>query len=275
MPALTRWSDRLKIGAALLLTVGAIIAPWAALNQQQYGLFGVAIGRGFGLFIRVFEIDRLDPPPDTSYPEVRDVLARGRVTGYSPATYVRDELGGRRTYSQPQKDALMYAAAMEAVRAQPLRFAISSLRQWHTQAGTSMRDEQICASPQGPYLCSPRTRGYAREPFLNRPRYDREPVRPWVIAYFRHARIPITLVFALALFGMVAHLAGGARVGPGLLMALVIAYLTFLPAFAQSPQDRYRLPIDGLLFTFAAAGVAAVWSRSFRRDEPDRRDPAS
>jgi hypothetical protein len=265
MWTLRNWPARLKVAMALILTVGVFIVPWAALNQRQFGFFGVALGRGFGLFIRVFEIDRLDPPPDTAYPEVRDVLMRGRAAHESPATFVRDELGDRRTYSAPQKDALMYAAAMEAVRARPLTFAIRSLTQWHTQAGTAMRDEQICSAAQGPYLCSPRTRGYAREPFLNRPRYDREPVRPWVVAYFRHARIPIELVFALALFGILTHAAGRTRVVQGMFLALVIAYMTFLPAFAQSPQDRYRLPIDGLLFTFAAAGVAAAWSRSLRR----------
>ena len=122
-----------------------------------------------------------------------------------------------------------------------------------------MEDEAICNSAQGPYLCSKRTQGYAREPFLNRPRYEHEPVRPWVVAYMRHFQIPMGIVAALALYGLIAYLAERRPDWvKGLFLASVIAYFTFLPAFAQSPQDRYRLPIDGLLFMFAVFGLTRL-----------------
>ena len=49
---------------------------------------------------------------------------------------------------------------------------------------------------------------YARGPFLNRPRSADEPVRPLVVAYIRHAKIPMAVVVALALFGLIAYVAG-------------------------------------------------------------------
>jgi len=229
--------------------------PWAALNQRQFGFFGIALGRGFGLFIRVFDMEGFAPHEQTAYPQVRDVLERGAAMP-SPATYVRDELGDRRTYSMPQKDELMYRYAMEAIKRQPVRFAFSSLREWAFQLSGPIGDEAICSGPQGRYLCSRRTVGYAREPFPNQPRHPHEPVRPVVVKYFEHVRIPITLVTALALFGVMAY-AADRRPGrmTGVLLALVIGYLTFVPSFAQAPQDRYRLPVDGLLFMFAVYGA--------------------
>jgi hypothetical protein len=166
-----------------------------------------------------------------------------------------------------QRDEIMAAAAAEAALREPGRFAVNSLRQWRRQLSGPLGDEAICASAEvGAYLCSKRTVGYAREPFLNRPRHAGQPVREWVVSYFRHARIPITLISAIAAFGVLAAVAqrGGAA-SHGVLLALTIAYFTFLPAFAQSPQDRYRLPIDALLFMFAAFGAIRLIGE-IRRD---------
>ena len=203
-------------------------------------------------------MDREPPPDDTAYPEVREVLIRGLHTP-SPATYVRDALGDGRKYSVPQKEELMYRFAMESIATHRVRFAVNTLKEWYRLIGHSLGDEQICSSPQGAYICTPRTQWYAREPFLNRPRHDDEPVRPWVVGYFRHFRIPIGVAFALAAFGLVAFLA---EKPPGLIqgvfLAGVIAYFTFLPSVGQAAQDRYRLPIDGLLFLFAAYGATRL-----------------
>jgi hypothetical protein len=252
---LPAWKDRIKVAIAVAATFAAIMLPWAAVNQQQYGFFGIAIGRGFGLFIRVFDMERFEPHEQTAYPDVRDALILGQGAE-SPATFVRDEVGGRRKFSAIQKDAIMYGFASEAIRRQPVRFVIGTFRQWLIQLG-SFDDEAICSGPLGSYVCSRRTVGYAREPFLNRPRSDQW-LRPWVVAYFRRCRVPIRLITSLAMLGVVAYATWPQHRIRGTLLALVTAYLTFLPAFAQAPQDRYRLPVDALLFMFAAVGVAAL-----------------
>lgn len=199
------WRRRAALAAAMLATVLAVMLPWAAINQRQFGFFGVALGRGFGLFIRVFDVDRFEPPPQTDFPVVRQSLDLGIATP-SPATFVRDDLK-RRGYSTAQADRLMLGFARETVARQRWTFAANTLKQWAFQLGGVPNDEAICASPQGHYVCSTRTVGYAREPFLNRPRYEDEPVRPWVVAYFRHGQIPMGIVVALALFGLVTYFA--------------------------------------------------------------------
>jgi hypothetical protein len=264
MFAATGWRQRAKVAAVIVGLYAIFLLPWASLNQREFGFFGVALGRGLGLFVRTFEIEHFDPPADTRYPEVREILAYGRATQYSPATYVRDELR-RRHHSAAQSDELMYRSAVEAASRRPIDFALGSLRQWWRQLGGPLGDEAVCAAPDGPYLCSARTVGYAREPFLNRPRSAHQPVRPWVVAYFRHVRIPMHVVSALAALGSVACLdLASDAVLQGLLLVLTIAYFTFLPAVAQSPQDRYRLPADALLFILAAFGVATLTRRLFR-----------
>jgi hypothetical protein len=261
------WKQRLKVTTAIVAIYAAFLLPWASLNQREFGFFGVAIGRGLGLFVRTFEIERFDPPADTRYPEIQQILTHGRATQYSPATYVRDELH-RRRYSAAQADDLMYRSSIEAVSRHPFKFAIGSIRQWWRQLGGPLGDDRICASAEGAYVCSPRTVGYAREPFLNRPRRADEPVRPWVVAYFRHFRIPMHVVSALAALGAVACLAGAAsRTMPAVLLVLTAAYFTLLPAAAQSPQDRYRLPVDAVLFILAAFGLTTLVSRLFVRRE--------
>ena len=73
------------------------------------------------------------------------------------------------------------------------------------------------------------------------------------------------VVSGLAALGAVACLGlAGDAVLPALLLVLTAAYFTFLPAFAQSPQDRYRLPADALLFILAAFGVTILSRRLFR-----------
>lgn len=249
----------LKYAAVIVGIYIAALMPWAALNQRTFGFYGVAIGQGLGLFIRVFEIEGFEQPPDTQYPEVKEVLDLGRATAqYSPATFVRDELK-RRRHSTAQTDRLMNGASMEAIAASPVRFALGTLRQWWRLLGGPLGDEQICPSAQfGPYVCSARTVGYAREPFLNQPRSTHEPVRSLVVGYFRHFALPMHVVSALAAFGAVAVLAAAEINITGVLIAVTAAYFTFLPAAAQSPQDRYRLPVDGLLFMLAVYGASQL-----------------
>jgi hypothetical protein len=162
----------------------------------------------------------------------------------------------------------MYRSSVEAVSRHPFKFGLGSVRQWWRQLGGPLGVDRICASAEGAYVCSPRTIGYAREPFLNRPRSADEPVRPWVVAYFRHFRIPMHIVSALAALGAVACLAAAADTTmPALLLVLTAVYFTFLPAVAQSPQDRYRLPVDAVLFILAAFGLRTLVSRLFVRRE--------
>lgn len=148
----------------------------------------------------------------------------------------------------------MNSASMEAIAQHPVGFSAGTFRQWWRLLGGPLGDEQICTAPDvGAYVCSTRTVGYAREPFLNRPRSAHEPVRRWVVRYFKHFALPMHVVSALAVLGAVAAVAEFNVTG--IVMAVTAASYTLLPAAAQSPQDRYRLPVDGLLLMLAVFGA--------------------
>ena len=130
--------------------------PWAALNQREFGFFGVALGRGLGLFIRTFEIDRLEPPPTRSTRRCSRCSATRGATQFSPATYVRDELRAAALLGG-EADELMYRASrsrpIEA--ATPVRFAGNPSGSGGACSAVHSADEHICASPEGPYVCTP------------------------------------------------------------------------------------------------------------------------
>jgi hypothetical protein len=260
------WRARATMAMAIAAVYLAVVLPWAQYNNTQFKFFGIAIGKGLGLFIRTFEIERFDLPEHTRYPEIRQALAYARQTQFSPATFVRDELR-RLHYSAVQADDRMYRASLEAVRQRPFVFAVRSVSQWWKQLSGPLGDEAICNGPEGSYVCSRRTVGYAREPFLNRPRRADEPVRPWVVAYFRHFQLPMTLISAFAVFGAISYAASRTRTTSGLLIAFTAAYFTLLPAVAQSPQDRYRLPVDGLLILLGCYGAATLLRQLLGRGE--------
>jgi len=241
--------------AMLAIYVGALL-PWMAINQRTYGFFGVAMGQGLGLFIRTSQIERYEPDMYRGYPEIQELLTFARTT-QSATGHVVDGLR-RKGYSSAQVDRLLYQASLSAIAQRPAEFAVHTARQWWRQLG-SLDDEDICTGAQGPYICSDRTIGYAREPFLNRPRTSDEPVRKLVVGYFRNLRIPMHVVTVLAMFGAFACF----TVGPPLLLARLflistVVYFTLLPAATQSLQDRFRLPVDALLFCLAAFGVTAL-----------------
>lgn len=257
------WRKRLLLAGAMAVTYVLALQPWMMVNQRMYGFHGVALGQGLGLFIRTSQIERYEPQMYGGYPEIQELLTFARTT-QSATGHVVDGLR-RRGYSSAMIDDLLYRASVSAIAQRPFEFAAHSVRQWWRLLG-SLDDEDICPSAEGPYICSDRTIGYVREPFLNRPREGDRPIRSVVVWYFQNLRIPMHVVTTLAAFGVIAGLMTPSRV---LLLRLFLAgtivYFTLLPAITQSLQDRFRLPVDGLLFAFAAFGVAAFVRTLLRR----------
>lgn len=262
------WRRRVAYAGMMAVIYVAALQPWMAINQRMYGFHGVALGQGLGLFIRTSQIERYGPSMYHEYPDVEELMIFAQTT-QSATGHVVDGLR-RRGYSSATTDALLYRAAMSAIAQRPVEFAWNSLGQWWHQLG-SLDDEDICTGAEGPYICSNRTIGYAREPFLNRPlTAESQPARPLVVWYFRHLRIPMHGVTVLAAFGAIA----GLSALPGVMLlriffVMTAVYFTLLPAITQSLQDRFRLPVDGLLFTLAAFGLTALVQIVLRRKSVD------
>ena len=227
------------------------------VNQREYGFFGVALGRGMGLYGRVFDIDRLEPPDPSAQPELRGLWAFARAEQWSP-NRVRDELNFVRRYSGARADDAMYRFALEAVRLHPWRFVTGTVRQWAQQLAEPLSGLRSCPAGTGRYLCSGRSAGDSLPLFAAEPA-TRSWLRPAVVRYIEEWQVPMAPVVALGVLGL---LAVSLFQPEALILAITIAYITLVPALTQVPQDRFRLPADPLIFAFACAGLAALAARA-------------
>jgi hypothetical protein len=235
-----------------------LVLPWMFVNSREFGFFGVSIGRGMGLFTRAFEIDRLPLPLETDYPQVKEVAETGAALHWS-ANRIRDELNYGRGKSYFTADEELYGFTLEAVKAHAASFAANSIWRWMIQVSGVFGGARTCLSPAyGPYLCSGRMVGLSRPPFPNAPTAERRALREWLVRYVKKDYVRMPIVFAFAVLGAIAYFGDPRRNSVGLLLALAIGYTTLVPAMLEWPQDRYRLPVDALLFMFAAWGIAAM-----------------
>lgn len=248
---------RVTAAAALLVCYAVPLGWWMSVNQREYGFFGVALGRGMGLYGRVFDLDRLEPPDPSAQPELRALWAYARGQQWSP-NQVRDELNYVRRYSGATADDAMYRFAIETVRQHPWSFAAGTVRQWVQQVAEPLSGIHSCPSGAGRYLCSRRSDGDALPLFPGVPEAPSR-LRPLVVGYVEEWQVPMAPVLALGAIGL---LAVEVFEPAALVLAVTIAYLTLVPALTQVPQDRFRLPVDALLFAFAFAGIGAVAARA-------------
>lgn len=268
---------RMVAVAALLVCYAAPVVWWMGVNQREYGFFGIALGRGMGLYTRVFDIDRLEPPAASSEPEVRELFGFARLEGWSP-NRVRDELNYVRRFTAASADEAMYRFSMETLRAHLPSFAAGTVRQWLLQLAEPNSGVRSCPSGFGRYLCSGRTDEESLRPFPNEPTAP-SLLRAATVRYVEDWQVPMKPVIALAFIGVVA-VGFAAPWAASLLLAGTVAYLTLVPAITLAPQDRFRLPVDPLIFAFAFAGLAALTARTtamadrVRGDAP-RTDQAS
>lgn len=250
---------RAALAAVVVASYAALVVPLMALNQRQYGFFGVSLGQGLGLYTRVFHMDELAPSPHTRYPALREVWRFAREEAWSP-NRVHDELNYARDYTAATADAAMYAFARETVLAQPVRFGLTTAWRWVVQAASPISSVRTCTSAGGRYLCSGRMEGESLPPFPNLPARPSR-MREAVVAYARAGALDMRVVVLLAAVGVAALLTSPERTLVGALLAATIVYVVLVPAASQLPQDRYRLPVDALFFMFAARGAVALAGR--------------
>ncbi|MFN7978474.1 MAG: PA14 domain-containing protein [Vicinamibacterales bacterium] len=267
---------RMMAVAALVACYAAPVVWWMGVNQREYGFFGIALGRGMGLYTRVFDIDRLEPPPTSSEPELRELFGFARLEAWSP-NRVRDELNYVRRFTAASADDAMFRFSMETLRAHLPSFAIGTVRQWLQQLAEPYSGVRSCPSGFGRYLCSGRTDEESLRPFPNEPTAP-SLLRAITVRYVEDWQPPMKPVVMLAFVGVVA-VGLAAPWGASLLLAGTVAYLTLVPAITLAPQDRFRLPVDPLIFAFAFAGLAALtaWTSGLadrvRGDAPNPQTP--
>lgn len=256
LPHGVRRTQRLT-ALALVIGYALPLLAWMSVNQREYGFFGISLGRGMGLYTRVFEIDGLQPP-STADPEIRALWRTARGLRWSP-NRVRDELDYNLGYSTATADAALSRFSIQTIAAHPLAFAAGSLRQWARQIAAPDTGIRVCTTGGVKVLCSGRNDA-ALPPFPGLAGDHGRAIgalRRVVTSYVAEWAMPMIAVAGCALLGVAALLAE-AWTAPAVLITLTVVYFTAVPALSQAAQDRFRLPIDALLFMLAVHGVRAV-----------------
>ncbi|MGB2714784.1 MAG: glycosyltransferase family 39 protein [Vicinamibacterales bacterium] len=247
----------LTVGIAYTVT----IAPWMFVNSRSYEFWGVGLGRGLGLFMRVFDVDKQPAMTGTAYPLVEQAIA---ATNHGNAYAVRNQLNFRLGLSASETDDQMLGYALATVRARPVSFIRNSATNWMTQLLIVQEDIEVCRAREGPYLCNSRSTDMSTAMFPNVPPAGNRQLKRRVTAWFTGGYVRMWVVVPLAFVGMGYDALRRASASDprakraGILLMAAIVYFSGVPALINWPEERFRLPIDALLFMFACVGGQGV-----------------
>jgi 4-amino-4-deoxy-L-arabinose transferase-like glycosyltransferase len=270
------WSEtreRRRAVAAVALTAAVYVlclVPWMYINARTYGFVGISRGQGLGLFLRAFDVERLEPPHQTAFPDVEAAMRKVAPAAPYVLYPVIHELSGRH-HSAVQIDRAMEGFALEAIRSHPIIYVTGIAADWVELFVTPHRSLDICQDPAGPVMCSRRGLGAAFTAFPNMPVPGFTSLKHAVAAYMDAAYRTVPIAAPLALIGAVRALRRGGAAWARhlrLLLLLSILYVTLVAVSFNGPEDRYRLPIDAFILMFAVHAVAGGTPTQATRQGP-------
>ncbi len=259
-------------GSALALVLFlAAIFPWLKVNHDYYGFWGISRDIGINLFHRVVDVDYSPLPKPSNDPFVRQQVIKARAKTSTTYFHVYHALGISmvRNHVPPKElnkglDDRMKAFAIETLLASPGRFIPNTFRNFGSLFVKSRRSVHFCEEGLGkPYLCAPQ-KGLVARLVPQEPAPPSERARAlthWYMASFLFPEAIVTVFFVL---GVALSLRRGATVERVFLL-FVVLYFTGLAALLNRPEDRFRLPVDGLIFGFGAVGVLSLVDLARRR----------
>ena len=237
-----------------------LVFPWMQVNHRVYGFWGLSKGVGANLFLRAIDIDHLIPPEKTDYPEVRKDYLRHDPRGHMYLKVFLELKKGPPRRSSPAADDQMFGFDEETVLAHPVAYVLGTFRQFYKTLAEPRESIHVCPSASGPFLGSgksdPRT-----TPAFPSPQPDgHRAVRRAIGWYFRHVHVPMKPVLVFCLAGIVGCFAKrDRRFFPGVAVVVAILYFVGVTSLLNYHEDRFRLPVDGLIMAFAMGGVHGLW----------------
>jgi 4-amino-4-deoxy-L-arabinose transferase-like glycosyltransferase len=256
------------LGAVYLLT----LLPWMYVNSQSYGFWGVSLGQGLGLFMRVFDVDKQAPIYGTAYPAVERAIV---ATNHGNAYAVRNELNFRLGFSASGSDSQMFGYALANVRARPMSYLWHSARNWTDQLLIEQEDVEVCRSRAGPYLCNSRSTDMSTAMFPNVPPPGNRRLKQRLATWFTACYVRMWIAVPLAFVGMILYLlrpAANSKI-PGMVLIAAVFYFSGVPALINWPEERFRLPIDPVIFIFACAALGSFIAATRSTQQQPERSP--
>lgn len=235
--------EKARLGLLCAAGAGLLLLPWAARNYSRLGFFGLELNQGVNTLWSTIDMVRPSTPEqaaaDPLQARVRDIVANS--AGPLPAeTEIRARLG----LSLPETSAAMSRLGVETVLNNPGGFLLRFLR----------NAANIATSPSAVLELAGRLSGGGAESLPGLAEAAKE--RHWfALALNLGTRAALAVIFFI--LAPLGALLLWRRAGDGgrlelLMLVSVIGYTITLTAMVAG-YDRYRLPLDPLLFGFAAA----------------------
>lgn len=253
-----------KSAAVSCSVFAAVLLPWMFTNKVYYKFFGVSQDLGLNLFHRVIDVERITPKEDTEYPRVKRVW--DAVKDKHRITYFHVYHGLLRERMRRVKaDRIMVSFSMETL----MQNSGQHLPSYFKNVGITFynfffrvrKSVQFCGDAGGPYLCTKNTLGQREKAFANNAAGISTTERAAVQRYFKIAELPMAFISLLAWGGFFVALAKWRSMpATAFMMLLTASYFGLLTAVFNIPEDRFRLPVDPILFCFAGFFVAWVWA---------------
>ncbi len=239
----TAVKEKARIALLSALGVAVLLIPWAVRNQREAGFFGLELNQGVNTLWSTRDLVIPSTPEeyraDPRLSQVRDIVAAGPGPLEAEAN-IRKTMG----LSLPETSAAMTRIGVETVLRNPGAASLRFLRNL----------VNITTSPNSVMELAGRLGG--KGPAYFRDIRSALRTRDWpAIAVNLVPRLVLFLiVWILAPLGALLLWRGAGPEGKlELLLPLSLIFYTLSLTSLVAGYDRYRLPLDPLLFGFAAA----------------------
>lgn len=258
---------------SLIVFIGGIY-PWMHINYSHYGFMGVSRDFGINIFHRVIDVDHTPLPERSSDTLVRQIFLEAREK--SEITYFRvyfallnkiKEEGGDKRLVKLKTDQRMGNFALEVLRSQPLSFALNSINNFWRLFVSPRVSLHFCREQGRPsYLCSNHP-GVSSTLFRSSPTHSSDWSKRATFHMLSTLRIPDGIVTLLFAIGIIHALQRSDRIQVTFMLT-IIAYFTGIAAVFNCPEDRFKLPVNCLIYAFSTMGLA--WALSQIRQRSNR-----
>jgi 4-amino-4-deoxy-L-arabinose transferase-like glycosyltransferase len=256
---------RTIFGAALAVGVFVVsVFPWMKLNYDRYGFWGISRDFGINMYHRVVDVGDTPLPLESSDTFIREVYLKAKSLGGPTYFHVFHALKRSLSRSDTPKrlvnvtiDKRMGDFALEVLKAHPYDFIPQSIHHVWRLFVSPRPSLHFCEGADGlPFLCSNHP-GEVSLRIASDPTSIGRTSKRRVLYLMRAFRVPDLIVSLLGVIGLVVSLRRSNREQP-LFLAFTIAYFVGLAAIFNTPEDRFRLPVDGILLAFAVVGAISI-----------------
>lgn len=240
----------------------AVLLPWMFTNKVYYKFFGLSQDLGLNLFHRIIDVEKIPPREKTEFPRVKRAWEAETIQHEITYFHVYHQLLKERI-RRVKADRMMASFAIETLTQESGKYFAPYLKNvvvtFFDFFFRARRSVQFCGDPNGSYMCTKNTLGQREKAFSNNAENISSGKRAAVHKYFRVARLPMAFVSLLAMIGFVSALLHWRKSSPTILLTVLIPlYFALLTGIFNIPEDRFRLPMDPLLFVFAVSTVACA-----------------